>query len=129
MATSQQNMFLLDPSLLDLAQNWIDLLWLPVAVLVVHPPQRVKAAAFVVLCAVVMRLQVQIIESTGFDTGFTGWIESSSHMRGLMVYSVFIMLYLILSYFSPETRGAIYLAASLSLFFMAFVASTIVMVI
>lgn len=109
--------------------NWIDLLWLPVAVLVVHPGQRWKAGLFVILCALVMRLQIDIVNSTGFKTGFTGLMDAPLYTRGLVVYSLFILVYLILSYYSPATRGSIYLAASLSLFFMAFIASTVVMVI
>lgn len=109
--------------------EWVDLLWLPIALLVVHKGQRVEAGAFVLICILVMRLQIEILESTGFSKGFTGLLDSSVYNRGLVVYGIFIMLYLVLSYFSPRTRGAIYLAASLSIFFMAFVASTIAMVI
>ncbi len=111
------------------APHWIDLLWLPVTLFVVHTGQRLGAAAFVMICLLVLRLQVEVIESIGFNTGFTGWIDAPAKMRGMIVYSVFIMLFLVLAYFSPATKGAIFLAACLSLFFMAFAASTIIMVI
>jgi len=110
-------------------ENWLDAVWLPIAAIAVHKGQRVKAVAFVGLCMLVMRLQIEIIESTGFKTGFTGFWDASLYHRGLVTYSIFVMIYLLLSYFSPYTRGVIYLAASISIFFMAFVASSIIMII
>lgn len=109
--------------------GWLDVVWIPVAGLVVHKGQRIKAMAFVILCMMVMRLQIQIIQSFGFAKGFTGLWEASLYHRGLVTYSVFILIYLLLSYFSPYTRGVIYLAASISIFFMAFLVSSFVLVI
>lgn len=109
--------------------GWLDAVWIPVALLVVHKGQKLKAAAFVGLCMLVMRLQIEIVESTGFSKGFTRLMESSLYHRGLVVYGAFITIYLLLSYFSPYTRGVIYLAASISIFFMAFLVSSIVMII
>ena len=109
--------------------EWLDAVWIPVAALVVHKGQKLKAVAFVVLCMMVMRLQIEIVESTGFRKGFTGLMDASLYHRGLIVYGVFITIYLLLSYFSPYTKGVIYLAASISIFFMAFLVSSIVMII
>ena len=109
--------------------GWLDVIWIPVAALAVHNGQRLKAVAFVVLCMMVMRLQIEIVESTGFRKGFTGLMDASLYHRGLIVYGVFITIYLLLSYFSPYTRGVIYLAASISIFFMAFLVSSIVLII
>ena len=109
--------------------EWLDVVWIPVAALVVHKGQKLKAVAFVVLCMMVMRLQIEIVESTGFRKGFTGLMDASLYHRGLIVYGVFITIYLLLSYFSPYTKGVIYLAASISIFFMAFLVSSIVMII
>ena len=110
-------------------ENWLDAIWIPIAAIAVHKGQRLKAMAFVGLCMLVMRLQIEIVQSTGFKTGFTGLWNASLYHRGLVTYSLFIMIYLLLSYFSPYTRGVIYLAASISIFFMAFVASSIIMII
>lgn len=110
-------------------ENWLDVIWIPIAAISVHPGQRLKAMGFVILCMTVMRLQIEIIQSTGFKTGFTGFWDASLYHRGLMTYSIFIMIYLLLSYFSPYTRGVIYLAASISIFFMAFVVSSFVLAI
>lgn len=110
-------------------ENWLDAVWLPIAGLAVHKGQRLKAVAFVLLCMLVMRLQIEIVQSTGFKTGFTGLWDASLYHRGVITYSVFIFLYLLLSYYSPYTRGVIYLAASISIFFMAFAVSSFIMVI
>lgn len=110
-------------------EGWLDAVWVPVAGLVVHKGQRLKATAFVVLCMAVMRLQIEIVESTGFKTGFTGLWDASLYHRGVATYTVFIAIYLLLSYFSPYTKGAIYLAASITIFFLAFLVSSLVLVI
>ncbi len=109
--------------------GWLDVIWIPVAALAVNAGQRLKAVAFVILCMLVMRLQIEIVESTGFRKGFTGLWDMSLYHRGLLTYGIFITIYLLLSYFSPYTKGVIYLAASISIFFMAFLVSSIVMII
>lgn len=109
--------------------QWLDAVWLLLAPVVVHKGQRWKALAFVVLCMTVLRLQVGIVDSFGFDKGITGWLGWPAMDRGFAVYGIFTALYLVLSWFSPMTRGAIYLAASLSIFFMAFAVSSIVLII
>jgi hypothetical protein len=111
------------------AENWLDAVWVPIAALAVNQGQRLKAMAFVGLCMIVMRLQIEIVNSTGFKTGFTGLWNASLYHRGLITYSIFIMIYLLLSYLSPYTKGVIYLAASITIFFMAFVVSSFVMLV
>ena len=110
-------------------ESWVDVVWVPVAAVAVHKGQRLKAMAFVILCMSVMRLQIGIIQSTGFDKGFSGFWDASLYHRGLVTYGVFIMLFLVLSYYSPYTKGVIYLAASISIFFMAFTVSSLIMLI
>lgn len=108
--------------------DWLDLLWFPIAAFAVHKGQKLKALFFVAICVASLRLQMEIMASTGYNYGFTGWFQMSSFNRGLIVYSIFIAGYLLLSYLSPYTKGPIYLAASLSIFFMAFVASSFMMI-
>lgn len=110
------------------AREWADLTWLPLSLLIVHKGQKIKACAFIIVCMVVMRLQIQTFEMMGLTKGVTGFFDWPLMHRGYTVYGVFIFLFLILSYFSPYTRGPIYLAASLSIFFMAFTVSSIVLV-
>ena len=108
--------------------EWLDAAWFPIALILVHKGQRIKACAFIGVCMMVMRLQIQIFDQMGFAKGITGFIDWPLIFRGYAVYGVFILLFIILSYFSPFTRGAIYLAASLSIFFMAFTVSSIVLI-
>jgi hypothetical protein len=108
--------------------EWLDLTWFPLALLIVHKGQKFKACAFIAVCMLVMRLQIQTFEMMGLSKGVTGLVDWPLIFRGYSVYGAFIGLFLILSYFSPLTRGPIYLAASLSIFFMAFAVSSIVLV-
>lgn len=110
------------------AREWADLTWLPLALLIVHKGQKIKACAFIIVCMIVMRLQIQTFQMMGLSKGVTGFFDWPLMHRGYAVYGAFILLFLILSYFSPYTRGPIYLAASLSIFFMAFTVSSIVLV-
>jgi len=109
--------------------NWADALWIPAALFIVHKKQRIKAVLFILACMLSLRLQTEIIEIAGYSNGFTGLIEGSVFRRGMIFYSVCIAIYLLLSYYSPRTSGVIYMAASLSIFFMAFVGSMVLMVI
>ncbi len=108
--------------------NWLDSLWVPLAFAIVHKGQRWKASAFVILCMTVMRLQIEIVEEMGYSKGVTGLFDWPLIVRGYVVYGLFIALYLLLSCLSPLTRGAIYLAASLTIFFMAFTVSSVVLI-
>lgn len=107
--------------------QWIDIIWLPLALAVVHKEQRGWALSVIACGIVMMHMQVELIESTGFPRGYLGLLSSEVHNRGLVVYSVFYALYLVLAYYSPGSRGAVFMAASLSVFFMAFFTSTFVM--
>ena len=109
--------------------NWLEALWLPLSLICVHKGQKLKSLAFVILCMMVMRLQIEIVQSTGFKDGFTGLWHWPIVFRGYAVYGLFTFMFLVLSWFSPRTSGAIYLAASLSIFFMAFVVSSVVLII
>ena len=113
--------------LMPLFLNWVDALWIPAALFIVHKKQRIKAILFILACMISLRLQAEMIELTGFSNGFVGLFEGSAFRRGMIFYSICIAIYLILSYYSPRTRGVIYMAASLSIFFMAFVGSMVLM--
>lgn len=108
--------------------NHIDLLWVPVALLCLHKGQRLKASLFVLMCAFVMRLQIELMESIGYGRGFFGFINTPLYVRGLITYSVFILGLFILSHFSPKTDSFVYIAASITIFIAAFCVSSLVMV-
>lgn len=111
----------------DLIYRWIDILWLPLVFFLVHKQHRWWAVAFVLTCMLVMRLQVEIIESTGFNFGFMGLINMHAHTRGLLIYSLFYLFFLIIAHFSPKTQGVVFMAACLAIFFMAFFTSMLFM--
>lgn len=109
--------------------QWIDFLWLPLAFFAVERQHRLYAVGFVLMCILGLRLQADLFHSIHRDGGITGWFSTSARARGTIVYAVFIMLFLILSHFSRGTRPIIYFAATLSVFIMAFVVSTLVMMV
>jgi hypothetical protein len=111
-----------------LLHDWADVIWIPIAAIAVHKGQRIKAVAFVLLCMLTMRIGVELVRGSGFDTGFFNILASDIFNRAQIVYSVFIIIFLILSHYSPNTKGAVYMAASISIYFMAFVSSMVVMV-
>ncbi len=109
--------------------QYIDVLWLPIGLLALHKDHRAWAAAFFIGCMVMMRLQVELMVSTGFAGGFTGWWNMDVLSRGQITYSIFYVAYIVLAIYSPGTKGTIFMAASISIFFAALFTSMIVMVI
>ena len=108
---------------------YIDLLWVPVALLCGHGIQKIKATVFVLACAGMMRLQIQMMNDLGFPNGFFNVWDAPLYTRGLLTYSVFILIFLLLTHYSPRTNGFVYMAASISVFIAAFCVSTGLMVI
>jgi hypothetical protein len=109
--------------------QYIDLLWVPVALICGHGMQKIKATIFVLCCALMMRLQIQMMNELGYPDGFFNVWDAPLYTRGLLTYSVFILIFMILSYYSPRTNGFVYVAASISVFIAAFCVSTGLMVI
>lgn len=114
---------------MDFILQWIDLIWLPIGVLAVHKPQRVITGCLFVGCMLMMRLQVELMNSTGFTTGFTPLMTSGVLARGLAVYSLFYAVFIGLAIYSPKTETPIFMAAAISIFFSALFVSMIVMII
>ena len=113
---------------MTLFHDWADVIWIPIAAVSVHKGQRIKAVAFVLFCMLTMRIQDELIRDTGYETGYLNFMQSDIFNRAQIVYSVFIVLYLILSHYSPHTKGVVYMAASISIYFMSFITSMLVMV-
>ena len=109
--------------------QWIDLLWLPVAMVTVHKGQRALTAVFMLVCIFSMRAQVELMQSFGRPGGFTGLLQAGAYERGLVVYGIVFTLFLILAYFSPHTKGVIFLAATLTIYILSFCLSMLVMAI
>ena len=104
-----------------------DLIWLPLALVIVKPHQRILACCFFVFCMVMMRMQVELMQTIGHSRGFLGLLGYDAKTRGLAVYSLSYVIYLVLVLFSPYARGTLLMAASISVFFAALFISMIVM--
>lgn len=113
--------------MLWLIYQWLDLLWLPAALLAVHRGQRLMAAGFVLACVFSLRMQIELMASLGFPQGILGFLNAGLYNRGLITYSLVTALFLVLAYLSPNTKGAIFLAASISLYILSFCTSMLVM--
>ena len=111
----------------SLLYQWMDLLWLPVALVAVHKGQRLNTAAFILICIMTLRAQIELMQSMGHPNGIVGLLHSGAYERGLVVYGIIFALFLVLAYFSPNTRGIIYFAATLSIYIFAFCISMLVM--
>src|SRR5690348_15164589 len=107
--------------------RYIDFLWLPIAWFTVHENQRWKTIAFVMTCLISLRIQVELMEWTGYDKGFLPVFQSNVYPRGLIVYSIVIMGFLVLAHYSKKTDGFVFFAASLSIYIFAFCFSMILM--
>lgn len=111
----------------DFIYQHLDFLWLPVAYFVVPKNHRWRAMAFILACALTLRAQVAIMATTGHPTGMLTLMHSYAYSRGLVIYGIVIMLFLILSYFSRATMGIVYFAASISIYLITFCFSMLMM--
>jgi hypothetical protein len=111
----------------DIIYQWIDLIWLPVGWFFVPRKFRVKMIAFILTCIVTLRLQVEMIESTGNPTGFLSIMESSIFARGLIIYGIIIGLFVLLAHFSPGTRRVVFMLAAINIYFFTLCLTSVVM--
>ena len=107
--------------------QYIDLIWLPIGFLAVHKEQRLVTIAFFISCFLMMRLQVEMMVSLGFETGFLPLIKWHVQNTALVVYMLFYVAYLAIAHWSPGSDKHIFLAASISIFFAALFTSMIIM--
>lgn len=108
--------------------QWIDVIWLPLAFVCVHKEQRLMAVASIFACMLMMRLETELMTYGGYERGILPVMNSYIFYRGLVVFSVFYMAYILISWFSPASKGYLFLATSLSLFFGATFVYAVVMI-
>ncbi len=108
--------------------QWIDVLWLALALALVRPDQRPFVAGFFAACMMMMRLQIELMKSLGYSHGLFGLLSLHVFYRGLAAYSFFYAVYLVVACFSPLARGTILMATSILFFFAALVVSMLGMV-
>lgn len=107
--------------------HYVDFLWLPAAWFTMARQHRWYGQAFVLTSLVTLRTQVELMKSTGFETGFLPFMNSNVFPRGMIAWSIVIALFLILAHFSPRTKPVIFFAASLSIYIFAFCFSMLLM--
>jgi hypothetical protein len=108
--------------------NWIDLVWIVIAVLSAKGRFKVFAAFFVLVCIFMLRLQVKLMDAIGFHSGILQWIDTPILFRGMMAYGVFIAVFLGLVSLSKEHNAYVFMAAGITIFTIAFCVSSAVMV-
>ena len=99
---------------------WIDIIWIPILFFGVHKKHRWWALGFVISSMILIRLQSEIMTYIGYEFGIMGFMEMNVHTRLLAVSSFFYTLFLLMAHFSSRTQGVVFMAASLSFFFMIF---------
>jgi len=107
--------------------NYIDLIWLPIALFVVHKEQRIITAAYFISCFIMMRLQIEMLHAMGFPTGILPIIKYPVEITAMVVYMVFYVAFIALAYWSPRTNKHIFLAASISIFFATMLTAMVIM--
>lgn len=113
---------------MPLLLQWIDLIWLPLAWAVVPPKLRVWALATLGACMMMMRLMTELMHSIGHANGIIGLVSMPVETRGLLLYNLFYMAYVLLAYFSPHAYRSVFMAASITIFFASWICFAAVMV-
>ena len=108
--------------------DWIDLAWIPVALVLLRKGQHFKGIMLILSCVFVLRLQVELMESIAHPDGLLPFINFPLLQRGFIVYGAFIAVFLILSHFSREKDPYVYIAAAITVFIAAFCVSSFVLV-
>ena len=114
---------------MDTILSYLDLIWIPIIFFMVGKRHRWYAVGFVVACSLMLRMQYELIEEWGFgEEGFPNMLmDSHPYVRGVITYSIIIALFIVLSLYSKKTEPVIYMAACISIFFIAFILSFIIM--
>lgn len=107
---------------------WIDLLWLPVALIVTRRRKWLVMTGFILACVLLLRLQVELLAEGGYPNGLLGFMQMGILTRGQITYSVFIAAFLLITRYSPGVNRNILVAAAITIFFAAFCISSVIMV-
>ncbi len=112
---------------MDLLVNWLDFLWIPLALIFLRKDQKLKGILFILACMLALRLQVELMVETGYEQGFLPFFTFPVLYRGYIVYGIFIFAFLLLGHVSKERNSFVYMAAAISVFIIAFCASMAIM--
>ena len=107
--------------------EWMDLLWIPIALLLMEKGKKIFTCLFILGCVLLLRLQLDLLGQIGRPNGLLGWIETDAYLRGVACYGVFIALFLLLARLSPGSDKNVHIAASITLMILAFCLSSLIM--
>ncbi len=113
---------------MTLIYQWIDVFWIVVAFFTVHRDHRWWTIGFIASCMFMMRMEVEIMVGIGNEHGILPFLQSHIYNRLLVAYSLIYIIFFVMAYYSRDTRGAIFMAATISFFFFALIISVLVMV-
>ena len=111
-----------------LIMDWIDLAWIPVALLALHKGQRFKFVLFILICVFALRMQVELMQEIGYPQGLLPFVRFPLLERGMIAYGVFIAVFLSLSHWSREKDPYVFIAAAITVFIVAFCVSSFILV-
>lgn len=108
--------------------QWIDSIWLLIALIAAGKKQRLLSLIFIGACMAMMRMQIEMLVAMGYSFGMLKLLPYHIFWRGVASYSLVYVLYFIFIRVFPGSRGVLLLASMISLFFLAFLLSTFIMV-
>lgn len=111
----------------DTLYHSLDFLWLPAAWFAVPKVHRWNTAVFVLACLLTLRAEVALMESTGYEYGFTPFWQVPAWPRAVLIYSVVIAGFCVLARFSPRTGKMVFFAAALNIYILSFCVSMLLM--
>jgi hypothetical protein len=107
---------------------YLDIVWLPVAYVLVPKKKRWLSIGCILFCMLLMRMQVEFFVYGGYAYGILPILDYHIFIRGLFIYSLIYIAYIAFARLSPMTNKSLFLAASISVFFLALLVSTVLMV-
>jgi hypothetical protein len=113
--------------MIEILLSWLDLLWVPLVLIMMHKDQKFKSVIFVLVCILALRLQVELMRDIGYENGVLPFFTWPALYRGYVVYGLFMGMFLFLAHISKERNSYIFMAAGISVFIFAFIISIGVM--
>lgn len=108
--------------------EYIDLAWLILVPVLVKKRLWLKTILFILACVLILRFQVEFMQAVGFPDGFFTLMDFPLMQRGSITYGIFIAFFLILTHFSQDEDAYIFMAGAISVFFAAFMVSSVVLI-
>jgi len=99
--------------------QWIDLIWLPLGWFAAHKGQRPCVLTYVFLCVLMLRLLAETVIGMGYPNGAFGYLKMPVLERGLIVYSVFNMIYLMVAHYSNRRDIWLLFGGTMTIFIVA----------